>query len=465
MTRILLLIVQLSVLLLVLPARADVILHAFNWKYSEVTARAQKIAALGYRAVLVVPPLRSTCDKWWGRYQPQDYRVIDNPSGNKIEFVEMIQALQKLNIKVYADIVLNHMANEANKRGQDDLNYPGHLVLDQYQRKHDIDCWKLFGDLTENLFSVTDFTCRYCLWEYTNVWCVQNHWLSTGGLDQGLPKLKPNDWVVRQQREYLRQLKQLGVQGFRIDAAKHMEIYHLNQVFTAEIKSGMHVFGDIITDGGIGSEDVRCFLNPYLEYTGHAAYDFPLFSLLRRALACDGSLEWLRNPLADGQALHHDRAITFTVTHDFPNNQHLRFLLMDAVDELLAYAYLLGRDIGTPLVYSDHDESGDNGRWVDAHSKGWMPGMVRFHNATRGETMQLIGATQCLLIFKLGKKGIVGINKGVEGSDYWVNTNLFELDWYVKYIDTLSGDEQCVNDHWHNFYLPGRTARMWLRAE
>jgi hypothetical protein len=38
------------------PAQADVILHAFNWRYDTVEARAAEIQSLGYKAVLVAPP-------------------------------------------------------------------------------------------------------------------------------------------------------------------------------------------------------------------------------------------------------------------------------------------------------------------------------------------------------------------------------------------------------------------------
>ena len=38
------------------PARADVILHAFDWNYSTVAERAQEISEAGYKAVLVTPP-------------------------------------------------------------------------------------------------------------------------------------------------------------------------------------------------------------------------------------------------------------------------------------------------------------------------------------------------------------------------------------------------------------------------
>ena len=70
-------------LLIPASAHADVILHAFNWRYAEIEAQAEEIAARGYRAVLVSPPLRSEGAQWWARYQPQDYRVLDNPLGSR----------------------------------------------------------------------------------------------------------------------------------------------------------------------------------------------------------------------------------------------------------------------------------------------------------------------------------------------------------------------------------------------
>ena len=72
---------------------ADVILHAFNWTYDDVAAKAQEIADLGYTKVLVSPAYKSTGDQWWARYQPQDYRVIDNPLGDTADFQAMVNAL------------------------------------------------------------------------------------------------------------------------------------------------------------------------------------------------------------------------------------------------------------------------------------------------------------------------------------------------------------------------------------
>lgn len=125
-----LLLTALVLLLTTANAQADVILHAFNWPYATVEARAKQIADAGYRKVLVAPAYRSEGSAWWARYQPQDIRLIDNPLGDTAAFKKMVQALANNGVETYADIVFNHMANEAATRS--DLNYPGSAVLSQY---------------------------------------------------------------------------------------------------------------------------------------------------------------------------------------------------------------------------------------------------------------------------------------------------------------------------------------------
>lgn len=70
-----------------LSTGANVILHAFDWKYADIAQRASEISELGYGSVLVSPPMKSAQDeRWWQRYQPQDYRIIDNALGNTVDF-------------------------------------------------------------------------------------------------------------------------------------------------------------------------------------------------------------------------------------------------------------------------------------------------------------------------------------------------------------------------------------------
>lgn len=443
-------------------AQADVVLHAFNWRYATVEARAAQIQQAGYKAVLVAPAYRSEGSAWWARYQPQDYRVIDNPLGDTIAFASMVQALEARGVRVYADVILNHMANESAQRP--DLNYPGSRVLGIYASNPGYyGGIRLFGDLANNFLGGYDFGPASCIADYNDVWQVQNWRLCGGGGDKGLPDLVANSWVIGQQQAYLQALKALGVKGFRIDAAKHMPNSHMNAVLTSSIKSGVHVFGEIITNGGAGTTEYDRFLAPYLQATDHGAYDFPLFNQIRTAFQPGGSLSQLVDPGAYGQALPNARAITFTVTHDIPNNGGFRYLILDATDETLAYAYILGRNGGVPLLYSDNNESGDN-RWVNAWQRTDLVRMIGFHNAVQGDDMQVLSHGSCHLVFRRGNRGIVGINKCGSTVNATVNMNNSVLWWYTNYTDVLgSGSVVNISSGSYTFVLPARSARMWRR--
>lgn len=308
---------------------ANVILHAFDWKYADIAQRAAEISELGYGSVLVSPPMKSAQDeRWWQRYQPQDYRVIENALGNTIDFRNMVEALAQVGVLVYADVVFNHMANEAHLRR--DLQYPRQDVMDAYQEQaakyQDL---LLFGDLSKPLFDETDFVEPFGIKDWKDKWEVQNGRITGGPKDPGLPTLRVCPNVIEQQRAYLNALKALGVKGFRIDAAKHMTLEHLKQVWTDEITRDVHIFGEIITDGGATVEEYELFLEPYLKETRLGAYDFPLFSTIFKAFSKKGSFKSLIDPYCFGQALSNGRAITFAVTHDIPNNDVFLDLVMD----------------------------------------------------------------------------------------------------------------------------------------
>ena len=197
----------------------------------------------------------------------------------------------------------------------------------------------------------------------------------------------------------------------------------------------------------------------------HAAYDFPLFASIRGAFSFGGGLNQLHDPQAYGQALENSRAITFTVTHDIPTNDGFRYQIMDPKDEQLAYAYVLGKDGGTPLVYSDElpdSEDRDNGRWADVWKDATMINMLKFHNSMQGKSMTVLHSDQCTLVFKRGKEGVVGINKCGDAKSVTVDTYQHEFNWNVSYKDTLTGDTTVVSSRNHTFNIPARTARMWM---
>ena len=424
----------------------DVILHAFDWRYADIADSAALIQELGYKSVLVSPAMKSLrSDKnkpqqkptqWWQRYQPQDYRVIDNQLGDTQDFAAMVDTLRQHGLRTYVDVVFNHMANESSIRS--DLTYPNQSDRNDYQQDPEYyESIRLFGDLSQPLFDENDFVEAFGIKNWRDKWEVQNGRITGGPTDPGLPTLLDNENVVEQQRSYLKALKAMGVKGFRIDAAKHMTLAHLRKVWTDDICEQMHIFGEIITDGGATEEEYELFLEPYLKHTRLGAYDFPLFNTIFKAFDKKGSFKSLINPYCFGQALSNTRAITFAVTHDIPNNDVFLEYMMDEDAEKLATAFILGRDGGVPLIYSELDTSGikdrdGQPRWLNDWKAPYMRGMIQFHNRTHGETMRVVEANDDLLVFVRGDKGIVVINKSKR-------SKTANLTWCGSVTDTLSG--------------------------
>ncbi|WP_275724494.1 alpha-amylase family glycosyl hydrolase [Vibrio furnissii] len=445
----------------------DVILHAFDWPYSLIAERAETIEQAGYKAVLVSPPMKSyqhpSGTPWWQRYQPQDYRVIDNQLGDTQDFIRMVDALRARDLWVYADVVFNHMANESKQRL--DLQYPSDADMAAYRQRPDYyqkQC--LFGDLSQPLFEEDDFVEAFGINDWKDKWQVQNGRITGGPHDQGLPTLRDNDHVVAQQQNYLVALKKLGVKGFRIDAAKHMTIAHLKKVWTDAIAHDVHIFGEIITDGGATKEEYQLFLQPYLAETRLGAYDFPLFQTLFNALKPSGSLKGLIDPYCFGDALSKERAITFAITHDIPNNDVFANLVMSPEREALAYSYVLGRDGGVPLIYTDLDPSGIRNaqgepRWQQSWHEAHMVARIAFHNRMHGLPMVNLEANDDLLVFSRGEQGVVIINKSSR-------SQTVELNWPQALTDVLSDDVFASNGTHVQIDTAPMTSRMlWVAPD
>jgi alpha-amylase len=414
-------------LLLAAPARAEVMLHAFGWRYRLVEQRAAAIAAAGYKAVLVAPPHKSDRSggcPWWRLYQPQDWRVIDNCAGDGVAFKAMVAALRRHDVRTVEDVVLNHMANERDGA----TAFPGPVALRAYAAEPRL--WaarRLYGDLRVGQFSPQDFHPPFCIQGDDDPEAVRRGRLCGGAGDRGLPDLRASeavgDWVSGQRRQLIEALYGLGVRGFRLDAAKHMPVAEIRAAVPEPIARNAHVFAELISWGGAGEASYGRFLEPYLRQlpASFGAYDFPLFHTLRHALRPAGSLTALVDPTGQGQALEARRAVTVVVTHDIPANAGFQFLILDPIDEQLAYAYLLGRDGGTPLVFDDGSaERFERGRWVGAWQQGWLRRWIVFHNRMHGLPMAVLHADRCSLVWRRGPAadgavmGVAAINKCAE---------------------------------------------------
>lgn len=435
----------------------DVILHAFDWRYTDIATQAEKIAGLGYGAVLIPPPLYSRDDDsgkaWWNRYQPKDYRVLRSFLGNKRDLEQAIAALHRHGVRVYADVVFNHMANESRPdRGY----FPGEAELQRYKReRREFEKDRLYGNLDVGLFSPWDFNTDGNIQDWLDTHEATEHSLS------GLPDLDLNGWVIEQQRACLSALNAMQFDGYRVDAVKHLPELHLRGVFETAEMTGKYLFGEALTSN---DREEGAFLWPLLDLTCMSFYDFPLHETLRRTFSPGGSMRELVDPAAFGQALAWWNAVTFSVTHDMPNNEGFRGVMLHPQDEYLANVYLLGRDGGVPLVYTDHNQSAeahpeDHNRWANGWMRADLAAMLRFHNGVHGLPQRSLFEDDGFIVFARGDRGLVAINKTGCWQHPTISTRGLQQG---DYRCQIHGHIMAVAGEQFTFAIPPREAQMWL---
>ena len=185
-------------------------LHAWNWSFNQIASNMEQIAEMGFTAIQTSPvqPLKEPTNlshhsiegNWWVYYQPVDF-VITTDSGNalgtKTELEEMIAVAHEYGIKVIVDVVANHLGNAT---GNDLAE-----AIPDYLRNNDY-----WHDITADI-SQTD---------YAN----GNRAGITGKCMGGLPDLNTaNKDVQNYVLDFLKECIDIGVDGFRFDAAKHIE--------------------------------------------------------------------------------------------------------------------------------------------------------------------------------------------------------------------------------------------------
>ena len=102
-----------------------VILHAWNWSYSTIKSHLKEIAEAGYSTIQTSPVQQpkdysaSYTDvngQWWKFYQPVSFSIAQNSwLGTANDLKELCTEADKYGIKIICDIVSNHLANGSNR--------------------------------------------------------------------------------------------------------------------------------------------------------------------------------------------------------------------------------------------------------------------------------------------------------------------------------------------------------------
>lgn len=358
----------------------DVIVQLFEWNWNSVARECRDfLGPRGYGAVQVSPPqehvvLPGQGYPWWEAYQPVSYQLTSR-KGTRSEFAAMVQTCHGAGVKVYVDAVINHMTGQdaggvgsAGTQYQH-YDYPGVYSGFDFHR-----CGRYGDDDIRN---------------YQDRWEVQNCELVN------LADLKTeSDYVRGKIAEYLDDLLSLGVDGFRVDAAKHIPAEDIGAI-EARFSRPAYLYQEVID---YGNEPIKGS-----EYTPNGdVLEFRYGNDLGRVFKT-GQLAWLSNFGEAWGYLPSSQAVVFTDNHDTQRTGGSNVLTYrDQAVYALANAFELAWPYGTPKImssyaYSDNDQGPPSdssgatqdatcfdGHWICEHRWQVIANMVGFHNAVRG---------------------------------------------------------------------------------
>ncbi len=412
-------------------AHAGAFVHLFEWKWSDVAQECENfLGPKGFRAVQVSPPQEHIQgDAWWTRYQPVSYQ-LQGRSGDANAFADMVQRCNAAGVDVYADAVINHMA-DGSGTGTAGSSYDS-------------------GSFSYPIYSSNDFhtPCTINPEDYENdAWRVRNCQLV------GLPDLDTADSYVQSTiAGYLNHLTSLGVKGIRVDAAKHMSPSDISGILSG-LNDPLYVFQEVIDLGG-GAVSAG-------EYTGISDVTEFRYSASIGDTFKNQQLAYLNNFGESWGFLAGGDAVVFTDNHDNQRGHGAGgsnvLTYKDGSVYNLANVFMLAWPYGYPKVMSSYSFSdGDQGppaqtvyqdgsarcgdAWICEHRWEAIANMVEFRNVTDGTGVSGWwdnGNNQ--IAFSRGSKGFVAINREGGNLSRTFNTTLPD----GQYIN-VAGDGSCV---------------------
>ena len=343
-----------------------VILHCFNWTYNDIKAELPNIAAAGFTSVQTSPAQPSVnSGVWYWLYQPLGFYVGTNDLGTKDELRSLCEEADKYGIKVIVDVVANHLAgNHSNI--QNDLK--------------DGQFWHNYG-------LVTNWADRYQV---------------THG-EIGMPDLNSEHAYLQQcVSNYINELKGLGVDGIRWDAAKHISLPSEGCNFWPAVTSqGLYHYGEILVgpdDRPTGNEGLM------KEYTNYMTVTDSAYGKTLRDSFASGTV-----PTAYGnwsaRGISNDKLIYWGESHDtWSNNQDWGYsngMSQNVIDR--AYAVAASRDQVTALYFSR--PASTNKDSIRAGQKGSthftskeVAAVNHFHNAMIGQPDYYTTGNNCAVV-------------------------------------------------------------------
>ncbi|XP_046578652.1 alpha-amylase-like [Haliotis rubra] len=436
------------------------ITHLFEWRWADIADECERfLGPYGFCGVQISPPhenriVTNPNRPWWERYQPVSFK-LQTRSGTEQELKDMVARCNKVGVRIYGDSVINHMASSSSSGygtagsmyNGSGLQFPG----------------VPFGPSDFNDGS-TCHSADLNIHDFHNVGEVRNCRL-LGLVDLKLDKTSVRDKVIA----YLNNLVDMGIAGFRLDAAKHMWpgdiVAIMDQVNNLPSETFGHnkrpfVFQEVI-DTGIAEPITG---DQYLS-SGRVTnfiYGAELTKFFRKQKAMKMLIDWGKGMMRS------DDTIVFIDTQDTQRDHGDHGAPGDVLSHFepraykLATAFMLAYPYGFPKIMSSYDFSLTDTNQGPPHNNdmstkpvtiksdlscgnGWtcehrwrpMYNMVAFRNvASLSGLTNWWSGSDYQIAFSRGNKAFIAFN--LDGADLQqtLNTGLPSGD----YCDVISGD-------------------------
>lgn len=214
------------------------IIHFFNWQLKDIVPNLELVKKQGFDAVQLNPiqPLKEDgLKEWWMSYQPIAFDV-GNYFGSKEDLIYLCQVCHDLGILPIQDVIINHMGSSCT----DDL--VPHESVDEklrsnplyWREKKTVANWKNRDEVIHNCINLP-------------------------GLNVYNPEVE--NMIV----QFLNELIDCGIEGFRFDAAKSIGLPSEGYRFWPNIiyrlkKYGLFLYGEVIF------EENKKIIDEYAEY-------------------------------------------------------------------------------------------------------------------------------------------------------------------------------------------------------
>lgn len=395
----------------------ETILHAWSWNFPTIAENMKNIADAGFTMLQTSPVQQCfnpegsskkifdedvTEGNWYYYYQPTDWKIGNQIVGTREQMKQMMDSAAKYNVKVIVDVLPNHTAFDIDAVSEDFYKAVG--GRDKMYHSHGLNPVRDYNDRTE---------CT--LW-------------GSGGLPDVNTE---NPAFQKYYLDFVNELLDMGVRGFRYDTAKHIGVHSDPVDKEAGVKENdfwdvvtgrksvkgtklhvpydeLFVYGEVLQDKNVPEAE-------YADYFGQTAssYGYVLREMLEKRSAKGIDLKnWCHTAAPEFLT-------TWVESHDTYANAHESAHLTD--DQIrTAWVFLTARQNGVPLFFSRPAGStrkaywGDNVLGARGNDEFMHPEVVavnkfRSNMAGQKEDIQVSDNGQVLLVNR-GKKGAAVVN-------------------------------------------------------